>query len=162
MSLTATSLYEVLTFLPQNDLMKLRLVSSFWKQAVANGWKMRLYELEYLIKSKTAFISSEFDSEVQDLHKTLKDQECGIKDDLSKYLDAFHAKNKLYSILHHKLFYLKNPHRIYSKNIGIIYTIINGSLPLWKDTDFTNRDSRRKFWVEVKKVLKTPDLINTL
>ena len=76
---------------------------------------------------------------MQDLHYKLRDKECGIKDDLGKYLDSIeNTQGRLFKNLKAH-YYLPNPHRLITKPIYGIYIILCGELPGFDSIDFLDR-----------------------
>ena len=96
LTLNLGSLAELSTCLPLKDCLKLRLVCKKLNQGVCYGWRLRIYELELLVKKSQSIIDSDFDKTTLKKHYELKDENNEIENKLKEYLFKSKGKGKLF------------------------------------------------------------------
>ena len=111
LQLNLGSLSELFTFLELTQLLKLRLVCKKFNQAICYGWKLRIYEIEIIIKDHEKLLGTGFDPNTLEEHYDMKDRKSRIEVDLDNCLQAAQVKGRLFRKIQ-DIGYLVSPSRL--------------------------------------------------
>ncbi|CAI2378889.1 unnamed protein product [Moneuplotes crassus] len=80
-------LSEIVTFVPLKQALQLRLVSRKLNQAVCYGWRLRIYQIEALMKHCNTKLKEGFEDKTVEDYKDMCEHQGCIIDDLNVYVE---------------------------------------------------------------------------
>ncbi|CAI2378445.1 unnamed protein product [Moneuplotes crassus] len=138
-------LSEIVTFVPLKQALQLRLVSRKLNQAVCYGWRLRIYQIEALMKHCNTKLKEGFEDKTVEDYKDMCEHQSCIIDDLNAYVEngfKLNAPRQNYM----NIGYLVKPPRFVSVPLVTSMILLGWSHKIPLSTDFQDTKEIRKLW----------------
>lgn len=149
LKLNVGSLSEIFTFMSMAQLLKIRLVCKKFNKSVWYGWKLRIYEIEIIIKDHQKLLGSGFDLETLEAHHDTLDRKSRIEQDLDNCLQSARTKGRLFRKVQ-DIGYLVNPSRLIVLPILTSMILMGLKFTIPKGFDFTDKAKLKEIWHPLK------------
>ncbi|CAI2378012.1 unnamed protein product [Moneuplotes crassus] len=142
-------LSEIVTFVPLKQALQLRLVSRKLNQAVCYGWRLRIYQIEALMKHCNTKLKEGFEDKTVEDYKDMCEHQSCIIDDLNVYVEngfKFGVPRRHYM----SIGYLVKPSRFITVPLLISMILLGWDEKIAYNTNFKDNAVILQYWYKFR------------